>query len=134
MTDHQHVAPHIVKAFLHLENLHAPVEAVLLRPVLHELKFSCREFIVLLRGKIIFPGNQSVLIKGLVLLIFSLQTSNLCLKLELVLFEGELLLFHGNQCVAQNVLLLGKFGLGVENLKVEVVVAQSDDDIASLQP
>ena len=40
MTDHQHVAPHIVEAFLHLENLHAPVEAVLLRPVLHKLKFS----------------------------------------------------------------------------------------------
>ena len=42
----------------------------------------------------------------------------------------ELFLFHGELCIAQHVLLLGQFALGVEYLKVEVGVAQPYDNVA----
>ena len=42
----------------------------------------------------------------------------------------ELVLLHRQLRVAQHVLLLGEFALGVEDFEVEVGVAQLDDDIA----
>ena len=42
----------------------------------------------------------------------------------------EPVLLHGHLRVAQKVLLLGKFSLGIKNLKVEIAVAQSQDDVA----
>ena len=44
----------------------------------------------------------------------------------------EPVLLHGHLRVAQKVLLLGKFCLGIKNLKVEIAVAQSQDDVALL--
>ena len=44
----------------------------------------------------------------------------------------ESVLLHGHLRVAQEVLLLGKFSLGIKNLKVEIAVAQSQDDVALL--
>ena len=45
---------------------------------------------------------------------------------------AEAILLHGHLGVAQQVLLLGQFCLGVENLQVEIRVAQPDDDLPLL--
>lgn len=42
----------------------------------------------------------------------------------------ELFLFHGELCIAQHVLLLGQFALGIEYFEVEVGVAQPYDNVA----
>ena len=83
--DHEHILAHIVQALLHLLNFHAPVEAVLLRPLLDKLEFPCGKLVVLPGRQIFLPGNQLVLIQGLVLPIFAPQSRHLCLELELVL-------------------------------------------------
>lgn len=41
------------------------------------------------------------------------------------MLRGKLLLFHGNESVAEDVLLLGKLGLGIQDLQVEIVIAQA---------
>ena len=132
MADHQHILAHILQALLHLEYLDAAVEAVLFSPVDDQLELACRELIVFLRGQVFLAGNELFPIQGLVLLVFPLVLCHLCLELELVLLEGEFLLLHRNQGVAQDVLLLCKLGLGVEDLEVEVVVAQPDYHVAGL--
>ena len=48
---------------------------------------------------------------------------------EFLVAVVELVLLHGYLRVAQHVLLLGKLALGIENLQVEVGVAELHDDI-----
>ena len=96
---------------MHLGNLYAAVETVLTFAVGDELKLVFGELIVLGGLEILFLCNQFLLIKSLVLFVGTACATNLYLERKLLLTDAELLLFHGNHCVAQDVFLLGEFGL-----------------------
>ena len=130
--DHHHVGAHVVEALAHLRDFHRAVEAVLLGAVLHQLQTAVGEFVILLRFQEFLAGNEAVVKQGILCLVGAAVALHVHLQLQFLLFDAQLLLFHLNHGVAQDVLLLGEVGLGGEDLHVEVLVAQDKNYISGL--
>ena len=127
---HLHVKPHVLQAFAHLPDLHRPVEAVLLGAVLHQPEAVLGQLVILLGLQKQLLGDEIVLIERLLRLVSAFLAAHLHLQLQFLLLEAQLLLFHLDHRVAEDVLLLGEVGLSVENLHVETLVAEDQDDVA----
>ena len=91
-----------------------------------------REPVVLLSLQVVLLGDELVLVKGFLLLVGTLQAVHLRAVLQHVLPDIQFLLLHLDLRVAEDVLLLGQFGLGVQDLQVQVVVVQEKDGVAGL--
>ena len=63
-------------------------------------------------------------------LVGAFLAAHLHLQLQFLLLEAQLLLFHLDHRVAEDVLLLGEVGLSVEDLHVETLIAEDQDDVA----
>ena len=132
LADHHHVDPHVGEALAHLCDFHRAVEAVLLGAVLHQLQAAARQLVILLCLQEVLAGDEAVFKEGFLRLVGASVTLHLHLQLQFLLLDAQLLLLHLNHGVAQDVLLLGEVGLGVEDLHVEVLVAEDEDDIAGI--
>ena len=132
VANHQHIDAHVLKALAHLRDFHRAVEAVLLGAVAHEAEAVVAELVVLFGLQEVLAGDEAVVEERLLRLVAAAVAAHLGLQLHLLLFEAQFLLLHLDHRVAQDVLLLGEFGLGVEDLHVKVLVAEDEDDIAGL--
>ena len=121
---HLHVLSHVLQALFHLLYLHRPVQAVLQFPFPDEIQPVFSQPIVLLCLQPDFPCNQLFIIQGFLLSPVALAPAHLHFKLQPFLLDGQFLLLHLYHCVAQNILLFGKFRFGIEDLEVEIVVAE----------
>ena len=108
------------------------MEAVLFGAVLNQLQAAVREREVLLGLQVVLAGDEAIVVERLLRLVGAAIALHLHLQLQFLLLHAQLLLFHLNHCIAQDVLLFGKVGLGGEDLHVEVLVAQNKNDIARL--
>ena len=129
LADHVHIQEHVLKALLHPVNLGPPVEAVLAGALADEVIFLDRELIILLCLKVLLLGDQFVLVESLLLLVSPVEFLDISPVLQLVLAHVQLLLLHLDLRVSQNVLFLSEFRLGIQDLEVQVVVAQHKDRI-----
>ena len=82
--------------------------------------------------QVVFLGDEFVLIQGLLLLVGALEAVHLGAVLQHVLTDVQLLLLHLDLGVAEDVLLLGQLGLGVQDLQVQVVVIEDEDGVPRL--
>ena len=87
--------------------------------------------VVLLCFQVFLPGYQLIIIECLLLLIGPTHTVHLGAVLQLVLTDVQLLLFHLNLGVSEDILLLCQFSLGVQDLQVQIVVREHQDRVSS---
>ncbi len=132
LSDHLHVELHVFQGLFHPVNLGTTVEAVLSGALGHQVVLLLGQLVVFFGLQILFAGDELVLVKGLLLLVCAPQTVYLHSVFQHVLAHVYLLLCHLNLGVAEDILLLGQFGLGVEDLQVKVVVIEDEDGIAGL--
>ena len=109
--------------------LGAAVEAVLLGTLADEVVLLEGELVVFLGLQVVFPGDEFVLIEGLLLLVGALEAVHLGAVLQHVLADVQLLLLHLDLGVAEDVLLLRQLGLGVQDLQVQVVVIEDENGV-----
>ena len=126
----QHVLAHVVEIVLHLRHLHVAVDAILAEPLAHESVLASREVVVLLALLVGLAADELLPVEPRVLLVGALLALHVHVERGLLGAVVEAVLQHGHLRVAQQVLLLGKLSLGVENLQVEVAVAQAQYDVA----
>ena len=88
------------------------------------------EFVVFLALYVVLAWGEFLLVQSFLLLVGALFAYHL--KVELRLFGPVVqpVLLHAYLCVSQYVLLFSKLGFGIQNLQVEVAVAQTDYHIA----
>ena len=98
----------------------------------HQVVFLLGQLVVFFCLQVFFPGNQFVLIQGFLLLVRALEPVNLHAIFQHILADVQFLLFHLDLRVAEDVLLLGQFGLGIQDGKVQVVIVEDQDGIAGL--
>ena len=123
-------AAHTLQTLLQIADLDRAVDGVLLLTGDDQLQALDRQLVVLLGLEIFLMGNQTVLVKTPVLLVFALLALGVDGVLQPLLLEVELFLLHGHCGVPQEVLLLGQVGLALENLQSEGVVGQADEHVA----
>ena len=82
--------------------------------------------------QVFLTGNQLVLIKSLLLLVGAAQALHIGPVFQHILAHVQLLLLHLNLGIAEDVLLLGQLGFGVQYLQVQVVVIQDEDSVTGL--
>ena len=117
---------------MHLADLHAAVETILLGTVIDQLQALLCQTVVLLRTEIFLTSNQLVGIQCTLRLCGAACAFHLHCQLQTLLLQTEFLLLHRDESVAQKVLFLSEFGFGVEDLQVEVVVAEYQYAVACL--
>ena len=111
LADHLHIQQHVVQALFHTVNLGTAVQAVLLASLTDKLIFLQGQAVILLGLQIIFLGDEFVLIERFLLLIGTLEAVDLYAILQYILAHIQLLLFHLDLGIAENVFLLSQFGL-----------------------
>ncbi len=132
LADHLHVQLHVVQGLFHPVDLGAAVQAVLPGALGHQLIFLPGEFVVFLGLQILFFGDKFIFIEGLLLLVGTAQAFHLRAVLQHILAHVQFLLLHLDLRVAQDILLLREFGLGVQDGEVQVVVGEDQDGISGL--
>ena len=128
--DHLHVELHVVEAFLHLLDLHASIYAVLLCPCQGHFELLLIQSVIFLGSEELFLSDEIVCQKPLLRFECPLLSLHFGLELKDVQAQVHLLLLHLYHRVSERILLLCQIRLRVEDLKVEVVVAQPDDNIS----
>ena len=126
----QDVATHVGKIVLHLVHLQAAVLFVLLQAFADQLLFPFRQLVVLLGLQIGLAADEFLVVEPLILLVgttlaFHVHTQRCSLGLVV-----QFVLLHRHLGVAQQVLLLGEFGFGIQDLQVEVRIRETYDDIS----
>ena len=122
LANQHHILTHILQVILHLVHLNGAIDRVLLQTLGNQLPLLGRELIVLLRLDVILLADEFLLIEPLVLLIVALFALGVHIELRLLRLVVQTVLLHRHLGIAQQVLLLGEFGLGIQDLKVEVAV------------
>ena len=125
----QDVATHVGKIVLHLVHLQAAVLFVLLQAFADQLLLPFRQLVILLGLQIGLAADEFLVVEPLVLLVgttlaFHVHTQRCSLGLVV-----QFVLLHRHLGVAQQVLLLGELGFGIQDLQVEVRIRETYDDI-----
>ncbi len=130
LTDHLHIEKHALQALLHPVNLGTAVQAVLDGAFADQVVFLLGKPIILLGLQILLPGDEFILVKGLLLLVGTAQAFHLDAVFQHVLTHIQLLLLHGNLRIALDVFLLRQVGFGIQDLHVQVVIGEHQDGVA----
>ena len=125
-----HIAGHRLQVAIHLLHLICAVERVLLLTLHNQCATLHRVLIVLLRLQPHLTRQQILFVEHIVILKCATLALHLHIELHLLLTQRKTILLHLDKGVAQDVLLLGKIGFGVENLHREVIVGEFDNHIA----
>ena len=129
---HGHIKAHIAQIVAQLLQFFAAVEAVLPLAFADHLQFVAGQLVVLLRFEVFLAGDEVLVPELLAALVGALGAAHFDLQREAFLTDGEFLLLHTDEGVAEDVFFLGQLGFGVEDLQVEVFVAQYKYNVASL--
>ena len=102
------------------------VDAVLLQSLRDKTLLAACELIVLTTLQIHLLTDEAFLVEACVLFVGTALAVAVGVERSLLGAIIEAVLLHSHLRVAQQVLLLGEFSLSVENLQVEVAVAESE--------
>ena len=126
----EHVLAHVVEVVLHLRHLHVAVETVLLQALRDKTLLAACELIVLTTLQIHLLADEALLVEACVLFVGAALAVAVGVERSLLGTVVESVLLHRHLRVAQQVLLLGEFGLSIQNLQVEIAVAESEYHVA----
>ena len=89
-------------------------------------------FIIFLGLKIFFAADKTFLVQTLVLLERTLFAARINVELYFLGFVVQLVLLHGDLCIAEQVLLFSQFRLRIQNLQIQVGVTETKNHVAFL--
>lgn len=125
-----HVLLHRGEVVSHLRHLRAPHLCALAQTLLDERILLAGKFIVFFCLEIILAGVELLLLQLSLMLIGTVLGFDIHRILCCLVAVVELVLLQRQLGVAKHILLLSKLALGIEDLQVEVGVAQPHDDVA----
>ncbi len=124
-----HIFLHRRKVICHLLHLRAAQLGILLQSLVHQGVLLHGEVVVFLCLEIFLLGIELFLVQSLLVLVGAALGHHVLREGEFLVAVGELVLLHGNLCVAEHILFLRQFALGIQDFQVEVGVAELDDDV-----
>ena len=131
LADKGQVALHVGQVVLHLFHLDGAVDGVLQQTLVDETVLAAGQLVVLAGLHELFAADERLAVQAAVLAEGALAALQVLLQLQLLHLVVQLVLLHRHLRVAQQVLLLRQFGLGIQDLQVQVAVRQADQHVAS---
>ena len=127
-----HVALHGGQVVRHLFHLALSQQRVLVQAFLYQLVLLVGQLIVFLGPQPVFLWDEAFGVELLLALPVAALRHHVLRELQLLVAVVQTVLLHGNLRVAQHVLLLRQLAFGIQNLQVQVGVAQANQHVALL--
>ena len=124
-----HILLHGFQIIAHLIHLRTAELCILLQSLADERMLLDGKVVIFLCLEILLARIEFFLVQRRLMLIGTALGNNILRKRQFLVAIVQAVLLHRNLGVAKHVLLFGKFALGIQNLQVEIRIAQFHDHI-----
>ena len=125
-----HILLHGFQIITHLIHLRTAELCILLQSLADERMLLDGKVVIFLCLQILLARIEFFLVQRLLMLIGTALGNDILRKRQFLVAIVQAVLLHRNLGVAKHVLLFGKFTFGIQNLQVEIRIAQFHDYIA----